>query len=101
MSDILNQFKTLENSINVSSFGGLGGNKKIMIFSFIGALLFFPLFKPLYMYKKDMEKNKVEKAGRMITVYTEKYKLSIKKIVILYLIYVAVLFVLLKFVLRM
>ena len=101
MTDILNQFKTLENSINISSFGGVNGNKKTAVFSFIGALLFFPLFKPLYMYKKETEKNKVEKSGRMVTVYSEKYKISIKKIIILYLLYVSILFIVLKFIIKL
>jgi hypothetical protein len=97
MTDILNQFKTLENSISISSFS----NKKRVIFSLIGALLFFPLFKPMYMYKKELSKDRVEKGGRMVTIYTEKYKISIKKVLILYLIYVAIVYTVMRFILHM
>lgn len=97
MTDILNQFKTLENSLNVSTFS----NKKTIIVSLVLPLVIFPLFKPLYMYKKEVEKDKIEKAGRMVTVYKEKYKLSYKKLVILYVIYTAAIFVLLKFILKL
>ena len=97
MTDILNQFKTLENSISISTFS----YKKRILFSLIISLLIFPLFKPLYMYKKEIVKEKVERGGKIGTVYKEKYKISIKKIAILYILYSIIVYLMLRFVFKM
>ncbi len=74
MSDINNLFTSLEN---------------------------IPLFRPIYIYKKQYQKNKMEKNGKSVNVYTETYKINYKKIVLVYIIYSICIYLFLKFVYKM
>jgi len=97
MKDINNQLINLEKSISIST----SGYKKTIIYSLIGGIIPFILFRPIYMYKKEIEKKVMEKNNRKVNVYVEKFKVSYKKITIMYIIYVIITYLMLKYVYKL
>ena len=97
MKDINNQLINLEKSISIST----SGYKKTIIYSLIGGIIPFILFRPIYMYKKEIEKKVMEKNNRKVNVYVEKIKVSYKKITIMYIIYVIITYLMLKYVYKL
>ena len=97
MKDINNQLINLEKSISIST----SGYKKTIIYSLIGGIIPFILFRPIYMYKKEIEKKVMEKNNKRINVYVEKYKVSYKKIIIMYIMYVIIIYLMLKYVYKL
>jgi len=95
MSDISNQLTFLENSISISS---PSSNKKNVILSSLAGLIIILGFKPIYLYSKKLEKTKIEKDGKSINVYVEKYKLNYKKVIIFYILFSLVSFAVLKYI---
>jgi uncharacterized membrane protein len=95
MSDISNQLSFLENSISISS---PSSNKKNAILSSLAGLIIILGFKPIYLYSKKLEKNKIEKDGKSINVYVEKYKLNYKKVIIFYILFSLLSFTVLKYI---
>ena len=53
------------------------------------------------MYKKEIEKKVMEKNNRKVNVYVEKFKVSYKKITIMYIMYVIITYLMLKYVYKL
>jgi hypothetical protein len=97
MKDINNQLINLEKSISISN----SGYKKTIIYSLLGGIIPFVLFRPIYMYNKNIEKKLMEKNNKKVNVYVEKYKISYKRIIMMYILYVIIAYLILKYVYKL